>query len=61
MKKMFSILLAFAVLILSGHVYAESVSGMRELFQISEATATPAPNAFRFRDGISWGMNTQQL
>ena len=25
------------------------------------STATPAPNAFRFRDGIRWGMNTQQV
>ena len=25
------------------------------------ATYTPAPNAFRFRDGIRWGMNMQQV
>ena len=24
-------------------------------------TETPAPNAFRFREGIRWGMNTQQV
>ena len=24
-------------------------------------TATPAPNAFRFRDGIRWGMNAMQV
>lgn len=53
--------MVLAVLVLSGYVYAEGISGMRELFQISEATATPAPNAFRFRDGIRWGMNTQQV
>ena len=35
--------------------------GMRDWFQVSEATATPAPNAFRFRDGIRWGMNPQQV
>lgn len=39
----------------------EEVSGIRDLFQIPAATATPAPNAFRFRDGIRWGMNTQQV
>ena len=26
-----------------------------------DATETPAPNAFRFRNGIRWGMNTQQV
>jgi len=38
--------------------------GIREWFLQSEtamATATPAPNAFRFRDGIRWGMNSQQV
>ena len=50
------------LLILScGQAAAEDVFGMRELFQVPVATATPAPNAFRFRDGIRWGMNTQQV
>ena len=40
---------------------AEEVSGIRDLFQIPASTATPAPNAFRFRDGIRWGMNRQQV
>lgn len=40
---------------------AEEVSGIRDLFQIPVSTATPAPNAFRFRDGIRWGMNRQQV
>ena len=30
-------------------------------YQQPEVTATPAPNAFRFRDGIRWGMNTMQV
>ncbi len=38
---------------------AESVSGIRELFETP--TATPAPNDFRFRDGIRWGMNQRQV
>ena len=37
---------------------AEGIGGW---FQSAEPTATPAPNAFRFRDGIRWGMNTQQV
>ena len=61
MKKILSFLCALFMLIPSGQIYAESVSGMRELFQVPEITATPAPNAFRFRDGIRWGMNTQQV
>ncbi len=38
--------------------------GIREWFLQSEtamATATPAPNAFRFRDGIRWVMNSHQV
>ena len=40
---------------------AEEIYGMRELFQAHVITATPAPNAFRFRDGIRWGMSCQQV
>lgn len=40
---------------------AETVSGIRDLFLAPESTATPAPNAFRFREGIRWGMSTQQV
>ena len=35
------------------------VSGIRDLF--SAPTATPSPEAFRFRDGIRWGMNREQV
>lgn len=43
------------------HATGEEVPAMRNLFQSPEITATPAPDAFRFRDGIRWGMNTQQV
>ncbi len=50
------------VLILGiSHTTAETATGIRDLFQAPEITATPAPNAFRFRNGIRWGMNTQQV
>ena len=55
-------LAAAAVMILAaGTAACEEISGMRDLFQLPQVTATPAPNAFRFRDGIRWGMNTQQV
>ena len=37
---------------------AEGISGW---FQSQIPTSTPAPNAFRFRAGIRWGMNMQQV
>ena len=37
----------------------ETVPGFREM--IETPTPTPAPDAFRFRDGIRWGMNPQQV
>ena len=50
------------ILILSiSQTTAESATGIRDLFQAPEITATPAPNAFRFRNGIRWGMSTQQV
>ena len=42
-------------------VTAAAAEGVRDWFQSPEATATPAPKAFRFRDGIRWGMNMQQV
>ena len=58
MKRMIAILSA---LILIVSVSVTRAEGTRDWFQYSEATATPAPNAFRFREGIRWGMNTQQV
>ena len=60
MKRVTSLIVA-VITIFCACAAAEEVSGMRELFQFSQVTATPAPNAFRFRDGIRWGMNTQQV
>ena len=58
MKRIVAILMA-GIFLLS--VTAAGAEGIREWFQTAEATATPAPNAFRFRDGIRWGMNRQQV
>ena len=58
MKRFFTIFAA-AILLLS--LSCSNAEGIREWFQSPEVTATPAPNAFRFRDGIRWGMNTQQV
>ena len=49
------------VLIITISVLYAEAEGIREWFQLTETTATPAPNAFRFRDGIRWGMNKQQV
>ena len=47
------------LIILNGTAGAESIADIREWFNMP--TATPAPDAFRFRDGIRWGMNPQQV
>ena len=61
MKHLFGLFIAVILLFSFCTAAGEEVSGIRELFQIPQITATPAPNAFRFRDGIRWGMNTQQV
>lgn len=58
MKRISALLTAVMILF---SVSAAGAEGMRDWFQVSEATATPAPNAFRFRDGIRWGMTPQQV
>jgi hypothetical protein len=60
-KRIIWIALLAAAVLLCGSAAGEEVSAMRELFQTTQSTATPSPNAFRFRDGIRWGMNTQQV
>jgi hypothetical protein len=60
MKRLASVILAgllFAFLTVSAG--AETVPDIRNWF--ISPTATPAPDAFRFRDGIRWGMNPQQV
>ena len=44
---------------MTGASTAETVSSIRDWFNMP--TATPSPDAFRFRDGIRWGMNPQQV
>ena len=54
-----SILTALIIAVLIVSAGAETMTDMRSWFSIP--TATPAPDAFRFRDGIRWGMNPQQV
>lgn len=54
-------LAAIAVVLLMMISSAAGAEGIGGWFQSAEPTATPAPNAFRFREGIRWGMNTQQV
>ena len=53
------ILTVLLLIVLAGNASTETVSDIRDWF--SMPTATPAPDAFRFRDGIRWGMNQQQV
>ena len=58
--KLFLTMLAGLVLMLPTVCAEEAtIPGIREALEVQ--TATPAPNAFRFRDGIRWGMNPQQV
>lgn len=58
--KLFLTILAGLVLMLPTVCAEEAtIPGIREALEVQ--TATPAPNAFRFRDGIRWGMNPQQV
>ena len=58
MKRMIAWIAACLLLV---SVSAAGAEGIRDWFGAPEATATPAPNAFRFRDGIRWGMNSKQV
>lgn len=60
MRRTIAILLTAAALL---SVSASGAEGFREWFMPASVTetATPAPNAFRFRDGIRWGMNKLQV
>lgn len=61
MRRLTVWVLLIAVSFSIGHTTAESVPGIRDLFMSPAVTATPAPNAFRFRNGIRWGMNKEQV
>ena len=59
MKKLLTALLAAALAFTAAAAYAEPVTGIP--FFTPSPTATPSPDAFRFRDGIRWGMNPLQV
>jgi len=60
MRRIITVLAALALLAAAACAQAEQiVPGIREMLEAP--TATPAPDAFRFRDGIRWGMNPQQV
>ena len=61
MKRTAAWIVLLVIAFATGVSGAETVSGIRELFQAPVITSTPAPNAFRFRDGIRWGMNMRQV
>ena len=69
MKKLTGILLAVLAIMISVTSLGESSTSILEWFLPAAESATPflavtdtpSPNAFRFRDGIRWGMNTQQV
>ncbi len=61
MKRKIAYLLTLIVIFAVSNAMSE---GIREWLLQSETatpTVTPAPNAFRFRDGIRWGMNSLQV
>ena len=59
MKKILTVFAAFMLVFAAAYAEEGSIPGIREAMEAQ--TATPAPNAFRFRDGIRWGMNPQQV
>ena len=62
MKRLIALSVTVVLVFTLGSSLAEQSTGsVWDLFGAAQATATPAPNAFRFRDGIRWGMNTEQV
>lgn len=69
MKTRITIISLLIAILLTGTAYSEGSQSILDWFlpaagtttTIPDVTETPAPNAFRFRDGIRWGMNTQQI
>lgn len=62
--KRFFAAVAALILLTAGTAGAEAPTQpvyQQPVYAQPEVTATPAPNAFRFRDGIRWGMNTIQV
>ena len=70
MKKLTSIMIMIMIIMIKGASFSEGGSVpdwfLPETYTpitttMPAITETPAPHAFRFRDGIRWGMNTQQV
>lgn len=61
MKQKIAVFLVIIMVFFVSTAGAEEKTGIQDYFGIQATTPTPAPNAFRFRDGIRWGMNTQQV
>lgn len=64
MKRMVAALASLIMLVSVMNAGAESTAGWDQFglpLVTAAVTETPAPNAFRFRDGIRWGMNNQQV
>ena len=66
MKRLIAAAVALMLVLCAGTALgeqpAETAAGWEQFGQVSgtvSPTETPAPNAFRFRDGIRWGMNTE--
>ena len=71
MKRITAVILVLVMVHAAGTAGAESGGSILDWFLPATdtpaptlqpaVTETPAPNAFRFREGIRWGMNTQQV
>ena len=67
MKRLICVMIAFTLAAVAGCASAEQGWGGWDFFGTPAETVTPAitatpmPNAFRFRDGIRWGMNPLQV
>ena len=74
MRKVFSVFISLMIItcaVFSGACAEQAAPSIWELLGVGTATeaptmtpqptVTPSPDAFRFRDGIRWGMNPQQV
>ena len=61
MRRRIALLILLFMVSVLGTAAGSEATGLQDIFPVPEPTATPAPNAFRFRDGIRWGMNKLQV
>jgi len=65
MRRLAAAVMVLLILFTAGPIIkiarSEGNNGSWGSFGSPQNTSTPAPNAFRFRDGIRWGMNPQQV